>query len=184
MAISGSVPPPGHHTKAQHLDSSATIDICSQGNSASCSHCSLPYWLLYLWREDPWRLLLLLWDQRCWRKCFLESHTAKSRNLIVVVYNVWTSLSWNYVSQNPLLLCLWVWVEQEELVWDLEGRNESTAITLWKLLESDMVTEICKGALQNQACPCSPLFHVQFFLPITDTIDQQQPNTYDQIHRW
>lgn len=75
----------------------------------------------------------LLWNQRCLKQCALESHASGSRDLIVVVCAMLTSLSWNYVSPNPLLLWLWGWVDQEELEWQLESRSEAMVMTLWKL---------------------------------------------------
>lgn len=61
LPISGSICSPVLQAKAQYLGSSGAIDLCSQGNPASCFHCPPPlYWLIYLSREGPWRLLLPL----------------------------------------------------------------------------------------------------------------------------
>lgn len=38
-----------------------------------------------------------------------------------------------------------------------------------------MLTEIHKGALQDGACPCSPLFHVQFFFPLLTLLTHSSP---------
>lgn len=124
-SVSSNWPPgQGLQNKAQYL---------TQAFRETLPRAFLPllHWLLYLWVEGSWRLLLLLRDQRCLRKCVPES-PLQSRNPTAVVCSVFPWLHCIDVSPNRLLLWLWVWVDWE-LGWDWDGKSEAMAITLRKL---------------------------------------------------
>lgn len=93
-------------------------------------------------------------------KSVSQSQTTRSRNLTLMVCMVLTQLSWNCYPQI-LSFC---GCGLKETCVRLTRQGEAMAITLWKVLQSDMGTEVHKGALQDGACPCSPLFHFQFSL--------------------
>lgn len=127
---------------------------------------SLPliYCLLYLWREDPLKLLLPLMRPDMPPRVYpRESNYQKQKSDCDGLHGV-DSVKLELCYPQILSFC---GCGLKETCVRFTRQSEAMAITLWKVLQSDMVTEVRKGALQDGAWPCSPLFHFQFFSLLT-----------------
>ena len=151
--------------------------------SDSCFHCPLIYWLLYLWKEGPWRLLLLLMrPEMAQRVCPWEPHYQKQKSDCDGLHDVDSvKLELCYPQIVSFCGCGFEFTKRNLYeIYKAEWSNGHYSLKVVVVRHADRNTQMCPAGwslplLSPVPCPV--------FLPITHPVDSQQPHTYDQIHK-